>query len=301
MDLPLDQLRTFAATVTEGSLEGAAQRLHITPSAVSQRLRGLEERVGSVLLRRSRPVSVTEAGETVLRAARQVEQILGDVAIELDQTPTGGSVVPLVVNADSLATWFVPALARAARETGARFEVLRADETISAEKLRSGEVMAALTATAEVVPGCISTAIGVDHYYAVAHPDFVREFFPEGVNAESLAVAPQLEFDRHDMFQQRFIAKITRARVNPPRHYLPSSTEFAHAIELGMGWGMLPALQCKNSLADGTFVELVPGASLPLSLYWQRWNLKSPLIDQLSQIIAEEAARALAPVTSSGI
>ncbi|MFT4232847.1 MAG: LysR family transcriptional regulator, partial [Leucobacter sp.] len=166
MDLPVEHLATFAAIIEEGSFEAAARRLHITPSAVSQRVRAMEQRVGSVLLRRTRPVETTAAGAAVLRAARQVERVLGDVAAELGQSggaaAGAGSLIPIVVNADSLATWFVPALARAARETGARFEVVRADETVSTERLRSGEVMAALTATAEAVPGCTSVRIGVD-------------------------------------------------------------------------------------------------------------------------------------------
>ncbi|WP_017792565.1 LysR family transcriptional regulator ArgP [Leucobacter salsicius] len=298
MDLPVEHLQTFAAIIAEGSFEGAARRLHITPSAVSQRVRAMEQRSGSVLLRRTRPVTTTAAGATVLRAARQVEQIMSDVAVELEQGPAGGALIPIVVNADSLATWFVPALARAARETGARFEVLRADETVSTEKLRNGEVMAALTATAEAVPGCTSTHIGVDRYRAVASPEFAATHFAEGVTAEALAVAPIVEFDRHDAFQRRFMRQVTRATISPPRHFVPSSAEFAHAVALGMGWGMLPELQCAPGIAAGTLVPLGSDSSLDLPLYWQRWNLRSPALDALSAIIADEARVALAPSES---
>lgn len=293
MDLPLEHLRTFATVIDEGSLEGAARELHITPSAVSQRLRTLEERVGTVLLRRTRPVSITAAGASVLRAARQVARIVDDVATELDAGPAGGSLLPLVINADSLATWLVPALARAAKETGARFEVLRADETVSTEKLRSGEVVAALTSTAEPVPGCTSTLIGVDRYLAVARPDFVRAHFAQGVTAEALARATLIDFDRHDMFQDRFLERFAPAKISPPRHYIPSSAEFAHAIELGMGWGMVPQLQCAEALAEGRLVELIPGTHYDLPLFWQRWNLRSPVLDEVTEIIADAAKIAL--------
>lgn len=294
MDLPVEHLRTFAVIIEEGSFEGAARRLHITPSAVSQRVRAMEQRTGSVLLRRTRPVTTTTAGATVLRAARQIAQIVSDVATELGQGPAGGSLIPIVVNADSLATWFVPALARAARETGARFEVLRADETVSTEKLRSGEVMAALTATAEAVPGCTSTPIGVDRYRAVASPGFAAEFFSHGITAAALAVAPLVEFDRHDLFQRRFMRQVTAADLHPPRHFVPSSAEFAHAVSLGMGWGMLPELQCAAGIASGSLVALGATAALDLPLYWQRWDLSSPVLDALSAIIADEARAALA-------
>ena len=293
MDLPAEHLATFAAIVDEGSFEGAARRLHITPSAVSQRVKSMEQRVGSVLLRRTRPVELTSAGTTMLRVARQLDRLADDAARELGLGPGGGTVMPIVVNADSLATWFVPALARAARETGGRFEVIRADETMSTERLRSGEAVAALTATREPVPGCTSTRIGVDRYRAVASPEFADRFFTDGITADALRAAPMIEFDRHDGFQQRFIRRVTRARIEPSRHFVPSSHEFALAIELGMGWGMLPELQCIGPLAEGRLVELRPGESLEMPLYWQRWNLPSPLIDELSRIIAEEAELAL--------
>ncbi|QIM19453.1 LysR family transcriptional regulator ArgP [Leucobacter coleopterorum] len=293
MDLPVEHLQTFAAIIEEGSFEGAARRLHITPSAVSQRVRAMEERAGSVLLRRSRPVATTTAGASVLRAARQVQRVVGDLATELEQGPSGGALIPIVVNADSLATWFVPALARASHETGARFEVLRADESVSTERLRSGESMAALTATAEAVPGCSSTRIGVDRYQAVASPEFVMRYFAKGLSAETLAAAPVVEFDRHDDFQARFIRRVTRARIDPPRHFIPSSAEFVRAIELGMGWGMVPRLQGVPCLEAGSLVALGSGNSIDLPLYWQRWNLRSPVLDRLSVIIAEEAAKAL--------
>lgn len=293
MDLPVEHLTTFASIIDEGSFEGAARRLHITPSAVSQRVKSMEQRVGSVLLRRSRPIELTPAGEAILRAARQLNRIMGDTARELGLDTGGTTVLPIVVNADSLATWFVPAIARAARETGAFFEIVRADETVSTESLRSGAVVAALTATKEAVPGCTSTALGTDRYHAVASPAFIEDHFAEGLNAETLGAAPIIEFDRHDIFQQRFIRSITRVKIAPPRHMVPSSHEFALAIELGMGWGMVPALQCKEALQEGRLVELRANSAIELPLYWQRWNLPSPLIDQLSQIVQEEAAAAL--------
>lgn len=293
MDLPVEHLATFTAVLDEGSFEGAARRLHITPSAVSQRVRAMEQRVGSVLLQRTRPVTVTEAGSAVLRAARQIARIAGDLGAELGGGLAGGTLIPIVVNADSLATWFVPAIAEAARTTGAYFEVIRADETVSTESLRRGTVMAALTATREPVPGCVSTRLGIDEYRAVASPEFLAEHFPDGVTLEALRRAPTVEFDRHDAFQQRFIQRFTRARVEPPRHFIPSSAEFALAVELGMGWGMLPALQCVEPIAAGRLAELAPGTTVGLPLYWQRWNLRSPVLDTLSEVVANAAATAL--------
>ena len=293
MDFPVEHLRTFATIVTEGSFEAAARELHVTPSAVSQRVRAMEERVGSVLLQRTRPVRVTEAGLVVLRAARQLEHIIGGVAHELEEGHA--SVIPLVVNADSLVTWFVPALVRASHEIGCRFEVLRADESISAEELRRGEAMAAVTATREPVPGCTSTPLGRVRYLAVASAEFAATHFADGVSAATLARAPMLEFDRHDGYQRRFMRRHTRGRIDPPTHLIPSSAEFALAISLGLGWGMLPEGQCAGLVADGQLVTLGDNPTLDQPLYWQRWNLASPLLDRLSDIVIDEAGRALGP------
>ena len=150
-----------------------------------------------------------------------------------------------------------------------------------------------LTATSEPVPGCTSMLLGIDRYRAVAAPEFLDQYFSTGIRAETLRTAPMIEFDRHDIFQQRFIRRFTRAKVSPPRHMVPSSHEFALAIELGLGWGMVPELQCRDALDAGRLVELHPGAAIELPLFWQRWNLPSPLIDHVSNVVREAAANAL--------
>jgi len=299
--LPVEHLATFATIADEGSFEGAARRLHVTPSAISQRVKAMEQRVGSVLVQRTRPIQITEAGATILRLARQLDRLVDDASLELGVGAGGRTVIPIVVNADSLATWFVPALVRAARETGAQFELIRADETLSTDRLRTGEAMAAVTATKDPVPGCTSTRLGVDRYWAVASPEFAAEHFAHGLSAETLRRAPMLEFDRHDAFQQRFLRRVTRASFTPPTHFVPSSTEFARAIELGLGWGMLPAMQCAEALASGRMVTLPSGgagSSIDIPLYWQRWNLRSPVLDRLTDVIVDEAHGALSPSVS---
>lgn len=205
----------------------------------------------------------------------------------------------IAVNADSLATWFLPTLARAARETGAQFELVRDDETRSSERLRSGEVLAAVTGTPQAVPGCTSTRIGTERYVAVASPSYVAQHFPDGVMAAALQHAPMIEFDRSDMLERRFIRQITRAKLNPPRHLVPSSHDLLRAVELGMGWAVAPQLMAPESLAAGRLIEIAPGTTVDVPLYWQRWNLSSPVLDALTAVVLEEAAGAL-PIHHTG-
>ncbi|MEB4614790.1 LysR family transcriptional regulator ArgP [Leucobacter sp. M11] len=289
MDLPVEYLSTFAAIVDEGSFEGAARRLHVSPSAVSQRVRAMEQRVGLVLLTRKKPIAVTPAGATVLRVARQLGRLANDAGRELGIDGGARTVVPLAVNADALATWLMPPLARAAEELGISLDLRRADEAETTSLLRDGSVMAALTSVAEAVPGCTVSRLGAERYRALASPAFVARWFPTGLDARALGAAPLLDYDRADTYQSRFLRAATRVPVSPPRHTVPSSTGFVRAAELGLGWGMVPEAQATAALAAGTLVPLPGGRPIELPVYWQRWDLDSPILGRLSEIIAAAA------------
>ena len=289
-----DQLRTFAAVVDEGTLEAAARSLHVTPSAISQRLRAMEDSAGRILLQRTNPARPTEAGEAVLRFARQVRQLEWDTLRELD----GGedsvrTSIPLVVNADSLSTWFLQALAALPLELGACFELHREDEQHSAQLLRAGTVMAAVTATPEPVQGCSVEPLGALRYRAVASPGYIRRWWPEGVELAAGSRAPVVDFDRKDDLQDGFFRKVTGGVLAAPRHYVPSSSEFAQAIGLGLGWGLLPEQQCLAEIRRGELSELAPADPVDVSLYWQRWKIDSPVLNQLSAAVRATASKQL--------
>ena len=290
MDLDLGQLRALSAAVSEGTLEAAARALHVTPSAISQRLRALEVATGRVLLVRSRPVQVTESGEALLRLARQVELLARDTAAELgagaEQETT---TLPIAVNADSLSTWVLPALASAAGPVS--FDLHRDDEEHTAALLRSGAVVAAITAAPVAVPGCSVTALGTMRYRPTASPAFARRWLPDGPTPAALAVAPVVVFDRKDDLQHRYLRGRLPAGAQPPAHSVPSSADFLAAVRLGLGWGMLPDLQTRRGGADdpGDLVVLDPAATTDVSLYWQQWKLRSPSLDRIASAVVAAA------------
>jgi LysR family transcriptional regulator (chromosome initiation inhibitor) len=290
----LEQLRTFAAVVEEGTLEAAARNLVVTPSAVSQRLKAMEDAAGQILLQRTNPVRPTPSGEAVLRFARQVRQLEWDASRELgDSGDRAGTPIPLVVNADSLSTWFLPALAGLSPELGAFFEVHREDEQHSTQLLRAGTVMAAVTATPDPVQGCSVVALGALRYHAVASAGYVRRWWPDGPDLSAGSMVPVMDFDRKDDLQEGFFRQLTGAELNAPRHYVPSSAEFAQAIRLGLGWGLLPEQQCLADIRSGELVELAPDDPVDVALYWQRWKIDSPVLNQLSDAVRETASRQL--------
>ncbi|WP_225753941.1 LysR family transcriptional regulator ArgP [Actinotalea sp. Marseille-Q4924] len=291
MDLDLAQLRALSATVSEGTLEAAARSLHITPSAVSQRLRALEVATGRVLLVRSRPVRPTESGEVLLRLARQIDLLAGDAVAELGVAAADDRIVtlPIAVNADSLATWALPALAELAGDVA--LELHRDDEEHTAALLRSGAVVAAVTTDPDPVPGCSVTRLGVMRYRPTASPTFARRWFPGGVTAEALARAPVVVFDRKDDLQHRYLRERLSEPVSPPTHGVPASAEFLTAVRLGMGWGMLPDLQAAAARDAGDLVDLDPAGAVDVVLHWQQWKLRSARLDRVGAALAT-AARA---------
>ncbi|MFF0492979.1 LysR family transcriptional regulator ArgP [Nocardia sp. NPDC004068] len=294
MDLQLDQLRALDAATAEGTFEAAARRLRVTPSAVSQRIKALEMAVGRILLQRTKPVRATESGLAVLRLARQIELLTGDTARELGSgTARSGERIriPLAVNADSLESWVMPALADA--PAGVCFEIHREDEEHTIGLLRDGTVMAAITAAAEPVQGCTVRKLGAMRYRAMATPEFARAWFAEGATARAFAAAPVVVFDRKDDLQDRLMRRRARRPLDPPRHYIPSSSGFAEAVRLGLGWGMLPDLQAESDLRSGHLVVLDPSPHIDVPLYWQQWRLDSPVLSAIADTIAAAAAASL--------
>lgn len=293
MRIPAVGATTLAAVLDAGSMEAAAAVLHITPSAVSQRLRALEDEVGRVLLVRSKPLRPTSAAEPIVRFARQLALLEHDAVAELGDA-AGRVSLPLAVNADSLATWFLPPLARLTARHPVVFDLHRDDQDFTAGMLEDGTVTGAVTSRAEPVGGCRVQPLGVLRYDAVATPGFVDQWFRGGVTPAALARAPLVDFDRRDDLQTRWLAQRGADPAGPPRHRVPASQDFAAATLLGLGWALLPRLQSTAGLESGALVPL-GGPPIDVPLFWQQWNLRSALLDDVAAEIVAEGRRVLTP------
>jgi LysR family transcriptional regulator (chromosome initiation inhibitor) len=287
MRLDNAQLAAFAAAARHGSFEAAAGELHVTRSAVSQRIKALEERVGQVLLRRSTPVDTTAAGEALLRYVQQAQLLEQQALRQMGAVAQAGAApqISIVVNADSLATWFLPARAPVSEAHGALFNLIVEDQDHSAELLRQGRAHAAVTAEPQAVPGCRVQTLGTMDYLAVCSPAFMQRWFAGGVHADSLAAAPMLVFNAKDDLQHRYLRSITRKRIVPPQHCVPSSSAFLELAGMGVAWGMVPETLAREALQRGRVVELQPGRPLPVTLHWQTWKLQSELMRDLGTAV----------------
>ncbi|MBT9387002.1 LysR family transcriptional regulator ArgP [Pseudooceanicola sp. CBS1P-1] len=264
--------RAVAAVVRTGSFDQAAAALNVTPSAISQRVRQLEERMGTVLIRRGAPCTATEAGAQLCRHMEQVGMLEQDLVSRLPALApegTGPVTLCLACNADSLGTWFLPALAEFGRETGYLFDITVEDEDHTADWLRQGRVLAAVSATAQPVQGCRVIPLGALRYHATASPDYILRHFPEGLDAGALERAPALTFDRKDRLQKLWARQAFGREVRFASHWLASTHGFLEASLAGMGWALNPAPLAAAHLAAGTLVELLPGEVFDRPLYWQ--------------------------------
>ncbi|MFE9017771.1 LysR family transcriptional regulator ArgP [Streptomyces sp. NPDC007808] len=294
-ELPLDQVRTLLAVVDEGTFDAAAAALHVTPSAVSQRVKALEQSTGRVLLVRTKPVRPTESGEVVVRFARQLARLERDARAELGLSAAGEVTrVSIAVNADSLATWFLPVLTRVPEDPPLCFELRREDESRTATLLREGLVMAAVTSSPDPVAGCSVRPLGRMRYLAAASPAFAERHLG-GPLREALVRAPVLVFDRSDDLQDAFVRRLRRGRADAGavRHHVPTSEGFLAAVTAGLGWGLVPEVQALPLLADGRLVELAPKRPVDVPLYWQQWKLDSPALVAVTQAVTAAAAQAL--------
>jgi LysR family transcriptional regulator, chromosome initiation inhibitor len=290
------QLAAFAAVLEEGSFDAAARRLSVTPSAISQRIKALEDRLGHVLVVRQAPCRPTPAGEQLRRRLQPMQALeaeaLAEFLPEKDATASMQTIA-IAINDDSLETWFVAALARLHQRHGYLFDVRVDDQDHTLELLRTGAVLGAVTAEATPLQGCNVHALGAMRYQAICSPDFAARYFADGVDAAALARAPMMVFNRKDALQWRFVRRITRARLAPPMHYLPTAAGSIEAAARGLGWCLMaeslaaPALQAKK------IVVFDPTRWLDIPLYWQHAAVRSSTLQQISQALREAAMVAL--------
>jgi LysR family transcriptional regulator (chromosome initiation inhibitor) len=297
-------LEALAAVVREGSFERAARRLHVTPSAISQRIKQLEERVGQVLVQRGTPCTGTDAGRRLCLHVEQVALLENQWRRTnpdlLPDTPAPAPTLQLAVNADSLSTWFMDAMAAFTAGGNELLDLRIDDQEHTGERLRAGEVIAAVTATGSgigsAIAGCNTWPLGTMRYVAAASPGFIARHFAGGVTAAALARAPIMVYDRKDRLQDQWMqAHGLASRAQAPRHFLPSNYGYVRACEVGMGWGMHPTVLIERQLADGTLALLLPDAALDVPLYWAHPRSAQQALERLTQCVMAAAQQWLEP------
>jgi LysR family transcriptional regulator (chromosome initiation inhibitor) len=295
-----DALECLAAIVEEGGFERAAQRLSITQSAVSQRLRSLEAQVGTVLIVRSRPLRPTAAGQLLLKHTKQLRLLRADLERdmkELAPSSTGGARdderISIAINADSIATWALPALGDLVRQ-GLPFEIIADDQDFTQEWLREGSVLGCVTTLKQALRGCKGVPLGAMRYVAVAQPQFAQAQLPQGLGPHNFRDVSFIAFNRKDDMQAEFVARafgLKRVALN--QVFVPSSEGQVRAVLSGWGVSVVPELLVRGLMQQGQLVDVANGHTVAVQLYWHCWNLESEVLDALTTAITQAARTAL--------
>lgn len=283
-------LSALAEIIRRGSFEAAATALGITPSAVSQRIKTLEDRLGQVLIHRGPPARGTQAGLRLMQHLDQV-RLLEQALTDLPDGRTLPAVLRLAVNADSLATWFpaaMPALP-------VLYDLVLDDQDHARDWLRQGQVSAAISSDPNPVPGCDVHRLGRMRYLALASPEFLSRHFPDGVGEAALRRAPAIIFNHKDAAQAQWARQITGKSLHLGGHTIPASEPFARAVELGLGWGMVPEAMAAPAMACGRLVPLVADCPLDVALHWHVQRAMGAALAPLTDAIRKRAAADLRP------
>jgi LysR family transcriptional regulator (chromosome initiation inhibitor) len=281
-----EQLKTFLAISEQGSFERAATKLHISRSAVSQRIRALEETLGAVLLVRDKPVIPTASGEILLRHAKALRLLEASTLREIN--PRHAITAPLTfsiaVNADSLATWLAPLVWNLTSRKGVSLEIVSDDQDYTFRRLARGEVIGCVASEGRPANGFRAVALGDMGYRCVCTPDFARQHFAKGLSVHALLTAPALLYDRRDALHNNFLQQHFRLTIgNYLRHYVPSPGALLEAILHGGGYGLVPEMQVRKYLRAGALVDLAARSRFSQSLYWHHWDAQLPIVRDITR------------------
>lgn len=293
MRLDSRQCEALLAVIDAGSFEQAAASLRLTSSAVSQRVRALEESLGSALILRTRPCRPTPAGQRVLRYLRRVQTLEQELQDEFARDEAAPLSVSIALNNDTLASWFLPALAPFLTSQNVLLDLTLADQDHTYALLEGGQALGCISTEPRAMRGCSAEPLGAMRYRCMAAPGFRAHWFKNGMTRAGVRRAPVVVFDRSDRLQADYLLQHFGLDEGAyPCHYVPASAAYLQAIELGLGWGMLPELQMGALRSSGALVDLAPQRPVDVALYWHSWQVQSPRMELLSKTLVQ-AARAV--------
>ena len=290
--LDAKQLEALAAVIETGSFGAAAKALSLTLAAVSLRIKSLEDSMGQRLLVRGKKVAATPAGRSLLGHVRQVRLMESDLLGGLQGGGAGHAArlqsLSVAVNADSLSSWFLPGVAPALQQHQLLIDIVVDDQDHTHDSLKTGDVTGCVTTLAQAMRGCVAEPLGTMRYRCVAAPGLIAQW--GAALPHSMLHSPAVIFNRKDALQDAFLVQHFKLR-NPlyPRHFVPSVDAFEMALELGMGWGMVPDLLLSRRSHRAALQEVLPGSAVDVMLYWQRWTRESVAAQRLTRAVKDAA------------
>ncbi|HEU4843436.1 MAG TPA: ArgP/LysG family DNA-binding transcriptional regulator [Burkholderiaceae bacterium] len=287
-------LAVLDAVASQGSFEKAALALGISQSAVSQRIKALEDASGRLLIVRGQPAVPTGLGQRLVSHHRNVK--LMEAALDIDLgNPVSMPEIALAVDAASLATWFPLSLQPLLSPPRCQLHVQAAAPDLALHLVHEGSVFGCVAASAD--PGADQpngpnvTPLGLMRYVCVATPVFAGHWFGDGFSAAAVALAPAVVSDPELM--ARYLAQTVQVTGAYPHHRMPLSPAHGECLHGGLAYGLAPLPQVRSALAQERLVDLVPGQYVDVALTWHAWNLDTPFTRALSEQVVNTARRYL--------
>ncbi|MCL9783996.1 LysR family transcriptional regulator ArgP [Vibrio sp. S4M6] len=284
-------IETLDEIIRLGSFERAAEELCVSQSAVSQRIKQLEKWLAQPVLVREQPPKATDAGEKLLGLYRRVKLLEQDILPDINSDASRDKLsVSIATNADSLATWLLPSLQQVLMTNKVELNLLVEDEGRTLEKLRSGEVTAAISTESQPIPGCDTIFLGNMEYLCVSSPSFYHRYFSSGISKETLVSAPAVVFDQYDYMHEKFLQQYFQLSTNHIiKHVVRSSEAFVKLALTDIAYCLIPRIQIEEQLREGRLINITPEFTLPQKLYWHHWQLESGVLNEITQAVIRHA------------
>lgn len=288
-------IEALDAVLQQGSFERAAENLYISQSAISQRIKQLERFIAQPVLIREQPPRPTLVGKKLLGLYRRVCLLENELVPELmNEENTRPVSIAIATNADSLATWLLPALSNTMKTRQVELNLTVFGESRTIEKIKNGEVAGAISLESQAIPGCHADYLGRMDYVCVASPEFYQRYFSQSVNFHTLKKAPAVSYDQYDDLHKKYL----HDHFNVPRdavinHTVGSSEAFVKLALSGAAYCLIPRLQIAQELEIGTLTDITPGFILTNRIYWHHWQLETGILQEISQAIVQYARQVL--------
>lgn len=278
-------ISALAAVIETQSFIKAADKLYVTQSAVSQRIKSLENYYGESVLIRSQPYRPTKLGVALLDHFRRV-MLLEDALNETLLSSSYQQRISIAISRDSLETWFVAVMKQLKNLPGIKLEIIADDQDLTLNYLQNGLVSACASTSKKALTGCKADFIGYFDYVLVASPKFKKEFFSGKNVKEKLIIAPAVIFDNKDQLHKNYLAKFFAIDdTHLQYHVIPSVAGFRQFAVDGYGYALIPKIDIVEELKNGSLVNLFPDKIWHMPVYWHSWSIETTMYRAFNDLV----------------
>lgn len=275
------------------SFEAAAQKLHITQSAVSQRIKGLETFYGKPVITRVLPYRPTELGKQLIGHFTRICLLEEDLEKQIGKTAVTPRI-SIALNRDSLETWFLDLVKETEVFKNISLEIIADDQELTLDYLKNGLVSACLSTSEKEIQGGRVHFLGNMEYVLVASPKFAKKYFSEGNSKKNLRNAPALKFDQNDRLHERYLEKFFNLDGKELNyHIVPSVAGFRKFALLGYGYALIPKIDIIVELKEKQLVQLYKDKIWDVPLYWHYWAVESKFYQKFNADVIQHAINKL--------